>query len=176
VFQLGTKYSRALGATCLDGDGRPRPYVMGCYGIGVNRIAAAVVERFADESGIVWPPAIAPYEVVVIPLDMSEQRIVTAAEAAYTTLLDAGMDVILDDRSERPGVKFHDADLIGFPLRVVVGKGFLKTGQLELQLRRDGSKVMVGREELAEKVQAVLVELRAPIGQATDTGASQTGP
>jgi len=141
IFQLGTKYSEELGATFLDAGGRPRPYVMGCYGIGISRIAASAVESYADERGIVWPPAIAPYEVVVLPLRQ------------------AGVDVILDDRGERPGVKFNDADLIGFPLRVVVGKGFLRAGELELQVRRDGSRVNVPPEALCERVKALLAEL-----------------
>jgi len=159
IFQLGTKYSEELGATFLDAGGRPRPYVMGCYGIGISRIAASAVESYADERGIVWPPAIAPYEVVVLPLDMSEDRVVAAAEDAYGRLRQAGVDVILDDRGERPGVKFNDADLIGFPLRVVVGKGFLRAGELELQVRRDGSRVNVPPEALCERVKALLAEL-----------------
>lgn len=175
LFQLGTKYSEAVGATCLDAEGRARPYVMGCYGIGVNRIAAAVVERFADENGIVWPPAIAPYEVVVIPLDMSEQKVVAAAESAYGMLLRAGVDAILDDRSERPGVKFHDADLIGFPLRVVVGKGFLNTGQLELQVRRDGRKAFLRPEELAQRTQELLAQLHASAPAPAGENPSQRG-
>ncbi len=159
VFQLGTKYSKLLNATFLDASGRERPYVMGCYGIGVNRIAAAAVEQLADERGIVWPPAIAPYEVVVVPLDMSDEKIVAAAEEAYEALRQVGADVILDDRRDRPGVKFKDADLIGFPLRVVVGKGYLKSGELELQVRRDGSQSDVPPGELGGRVRAMLEQL-----------------
>ena len=140
TFKLGTKYSKALKARLLDAEGRQRPYVMGCYGLGINRIAAALVETLCDEDGIVWPPEAAPYQVLVMPLDMSEGRIVDAALDAYERLRGCGLDVLLDDRSERPGAKFHDADLVGFPIRVVVGKGYLKAGSLEVQVRRDGSR------------------------------------
>ena len=159
VFQLGTKYSEQLGATFLDADGKAKPCVMGCYGIGLNRIAAAGIDSACDESGIVWSPAIAPYEVVVMPLDMSEEALVSAAEQAYDALLKEGVDVILDDRDERPGVKFKDADLIGFPLRVVIGKVFLHTGKLELQVRRDGSRTNVDAAELTASVREALARL-----------------
>jgi len=161
VFQLGTKYSEELGARFLDADGKARPYVMGCYGIGITRTAAAVIEALADEDGIVWPPSVAPYEVVVMPLDMSQPKAVAAAEEAYEALLQAGVDVILDDRAERPGVKFNDADLIGFPVRVVVGKGYLKSGALELQARWDGSREEAPPEALGERVRALLDRFEA---------------
>jgi len=156
LFQLGTKYSKALGAAFLDSEGQRRPYVMGCYGIGINRIVAALVEAFSDESGIAWPASVAPYVACVMPLDMSEPRVVEAAEKAYLELCEAGLDVILDDREERPGVKFNDADLVGFPLKVVVGKGYLKRGELELQLRKDGSRSNVAPDELSGRVRALL--------------------
>ena len=159
VFQLGTKYSKSLGATFQDVDGKQKPCVMGCYGIGVNRIGAAAVESGCDGRGIVWPPAIAPFEVAVMPLDMSEEKVVAAAERAYAALGEAGVDVILDDRTERPGVKFKDADLIGFPLRVVVGKGYLNTGALELQVRRDGTSADVAPAALLEAVRDALARL-----------------
>jgi len=159
LFRLGTKYSEALGATYLDGDGREKPYVMGCYGIGVNRIVAALIEGGADERGIVWPPGVAPYEVLVLPLDLSEERIASAAEAAYEQLRKAGLDALLDDRDERPGVKFHDADLIGFPLRIVIGKGYLRDGSLELQVRRDDARTEVAPGEIAGVARRKLAEL-----------------
>jgi prolyl-tRNA synthetase len=162
VFQLGAKYSKMLKALFLDDTGKQVPYVMGCYGIGVNRIAAALIESSSDEAGIIWSPNIAPYEVAVLPLDISEQKIVAAAEEAYSALLEAGVDAILDDRSERPGVKFNDADLIGFPLRVVVGKGYLKAGKLELQVRRDGSRTEIEPTEIVGRTQAALGQLRKP--------------
>jgi len=163
LFQLGTKYSQALRATFLDARGEQRPYLMGCYGIGINRIAAARIESSSDEDGIIWSPDIAPYEVLVLPLDMSEERLVAAAEAAYAALRADGLDALLDDRDERPGVKFNDADLIGFPLRVVVGKGYLKTGKLELQVRRDGSRAEVQPAELPARVREALGRLRKAV-------------
>jgi len=159
VFKLGSKYSKALGAKFLDRDGSEKPYVMGCYGIGVNRIVAALIESTADDAGIVWCPTIAPYEVLVLPLDMSEEAVTMAAEDAYARLREAGADVLLDDRDERPGVKFKDADLVGFPLRIVIGKGFLRTGQLELQRRKDKMRADVPPEDIAEAVRNGLAEL-----------------
>ena len=140
VFKLGTKYSEALGATFADADGRQRPFEMGCYGLGVSRLVAAVIECHSDERGIVWPPAAAPFGTVIIALNAKDERIMAAAEDACVRLEAAGVDTLLDDRAETPGVKFNDADLIGFPLRVVVGKGYLKDGMLELQTRRDGGR------------------------------------
>jgi prolyl-tRNA synthetase len=159
VFQLGTKYSKALGATFLDDDGEEKPCIMGCYGIGINRIAAAAVESFADEDGIVWPPGIAPFEVCVMPLNANDEQIMGAAEDAYEALLEDDVEVILDDRDERPGSKFKDADLIGFPLRVVIGRGYQKTGELELQVRRDGRQEDVAPGALAGRVRELLAEL-----------------
>ncbi len=161
VFKLGTKYSEALDAAYLDSDGGRKPCVMGCYGIGLNRIMAAVVESGADEKGIVWPPGIAPYEVLVLPLDMSESEVAGAAEEAYDRLRQAGLDALLDDRDERPGVKFKDADLIGIPLRVVVGKGYLKSGSLELQVRRDDVRSEVAPEGIVEAARRGLTALSA---------------
>ena len=132
---------------------------MGCYGIGINRIAAAAVESFADEDGIVWPPGIAPFEVCVMPLNTDNEKVMHAAEDAYEMLLEDGLDVLLDDRDERPGSKFKDADLIGFPLRIIVGRGYLKTGELELQVRRDGHQEDVAPEALAGRVRELLQEL-----------------
>lgn len=162
IFKLGTKYSSALGATFMDPGGVNRPYVMGCYGIGINRIVAAAVETSADEKGIVWPPSLAPYEVTVLPLDMSQEEVTEAAESAYATLREAGLDVLLDDRDERPGVKFKDADLVGIPVRVVVGKGFLSSGAFELQLRRDDSRREVAAGALVGAVRECLAELSSP--------------
>jgi prolyl-tRNA synthetase len=158
VFQLGTKYSKSLGATFLDQDGREKPYIMGCYGIGLNRIAAAIVESFSDDDGIVWPPSIAPYQVAILPLKVGNEEIMRASESAHDALDEAGIDVILDDRDESPGSKFKDADLIGFPLKVVVGRGYEKNGTLELQVRTDGSQKDVKPENLVEEVRNALTE------------------
>jgi len=167
VFKLGTRYSDALGATYLDSDGKRKPFVMGSYGIGVNRILAALVESVADAQGIAWPPSIAPYEALVMPLDMSQKAVVAAAETAHDALENAGLEALLDDRDERPGVKFHDAELIGLPVRIVVGRGYLTSGNLELQVRQDGSRKEVPAAHVVEAVREVLASLcsHPPIAQ-----------
>ncbi|MFW6044109.1 MAG: proline--tRNA ligase [Planctomycetota bacterium] len=161
VFQLGTKYSKALEATFQDEDGQEKPCIMGCYGIGINRIAAAAVESFSDENGIIWPPSIAPFEVCVMPLTNDSDEVLQVANNAYETLQAEGIDVIIDDREESPGSKFKDADLIGFPLRVIVGRGYQKTGNLELQVRHDGNQREVPPAQLTSEVSELLDELKA---------------
>ncbi len=156
VFKLGTKYSEALQATFLNEKGEKKPIVMGCYGIGVTRTMAAAIEQNHDEHGIIWPLAIAPFHVVVIPVSNREAQQVEVAEKIYTDLLAAGVEVVLDDRNERPGVKFKDADLIGYPLRVVVGAKALAEGNVELKHRRSGEVETVKQEEIIEKVLAML--------------------
>ncbi len=160
VFQLGTKYSKALDATFLDDDGQEKPCIMGCYGIGINRIAAAAVERFADDDGIVWPPSIAPFQVCVMPLNSDSEEVARAAEEAYENLLADGIDVIMDDRDESPGSKFKDADLIGFPIRVVVGRGYLNSGELEVQVRKTGAQEDVAPEALSGRMRELLNDLQ----------------
>ncbi len=135
VFKLGTKYSEALGARFLDEHEQQHPAIMGCYGIGVNRIVAALIETSHDANGIIWPMTLAPYHVIVSPLNMQQTDVVQTAETLYEELTTLGLDVLLDDRDQRPGVKFKDADLIGIPLRVVVGGRTLAQGQLELKWR-----------------------------------------
>jgi prolyl-tRNA synthetase len=160
VFKLGTKYADSMGALFLDPDGKSQPYIMGCYGIGVNRILAASVEQSADENGIIWPPNIAPYEVAVLPLNVKDGATMEAAEQVYETLKEAGFDVILDDRDQRPGFKFKDADLIGFPLRVVIGKKFTESGELELQWRKDGRRESVAADRVAQAAADGMVALQ----------------
>jgi prolyl-tRNA synthetase len=146
VFYLGTKYSKAMNATFLDENGKPQFLEMGCYGIGVTRLPAAAIEQNHDERGIIWPDAIAPFTVVVCPIGMDRSDAVKAeAERIYTALLADGVDVILDDRGERPGAMFADWELIGVPHRVTIGDKGLKDGQVEYQHRRDAesSKVAV---------------------------------
>jgi prolyl-tRNA synthetase len=138
VFRLGTKYSDALKCTFLDADGRPQPMVMGCYGIGVGRTAAAAIEQNHDERGIRWPVALAPFEVAVLALNPAP-AVFAAAETIHDKFVRAGVDVIFDDRSERAGVKFTDAELIGFPFVVVVGSKGLEAGEVELKDRRTGA-------------------------------------
>jgi prolyl-tRNA synthetase len=135
VFKLGTKYSLALEAHFSDAEEQRRPIIMGCYGIGINRILAALIETRHDADGIIWPLALAPYEVILSPINVREEEVARAAEALYQELQQAGLEVLLDDRDQRPGVKFKDADLIGIPLRVVVGGRSLKEGQLEIKWR-----------------------------------------
>ena len=138
VFKLFTKYSEALKATYLDESGKPKPMQMGCYGVGVSRTMAAAVEQYNDENGIIWPAAIAPYHVLVVPVNNKDQESLHKAEEIYTQLQKAGVEVIIDDRNERPGVKFKDADLIGYPLRIVVGPKTISTGSLEVKIRKTG--------------------------------------
>ncbi len=158
VFKLGTKYSKAMGATFLDDKGTEIPLIMGCYGIGVNRIVAAAVEAGNDANGIIWPLNLAPYQVVVVPLTVKEGPVMETAEAIAAKLKGAGYDVILDDRDQRPGFKFKDADLIGFPLRVVVGERGLKEGKVEIKWRAEAEPPTVPAETAAD---SILAELKA---------------
>jgi prolyl-tRNA synthetase len=150
VFQLGTKYSEAMGATFLDETGKPQPMIMGCYGIGVTRILGAAIEQNYDERGIIWPEAIAPFEVVLCPMGYDRSDAVReAADKLYAKLCDAGVDVILDDRGERPGVMFADWELIGVPHRLVIGERGLKEGKIEYQGRRDKEPTLLPVDDAA---------------------------
>jgi len=152
VFKLGTKYSEALNATFLDADGTRRPCFMGCYGIGVTRTLQAVIEQSNDKDGIIWPKAVAPYTVCITPLGVApESEVMKLAEQLYAELSARGVDVILDDRDERPGFKFKDADLVGFPIRVGIGEKSLAKGEVELKLR-GGALTGVKKEEAVAKV------------------------
>ena len=154
VFKLGTKYSQALGATFLDAQGQEQVIFMGCYGIGVGRTVAAAIEQNNDENGIIFPMPIAPFQVIVTMVNPNDQEVCQAAEALYARLLELGIEVLLDDRDERPGSKFKDADLLGIPLRVTVGARGLKDGALEVQERRGGAREMLLLAEVAEAVAA----------------------
>ena len=136
IFKLGTKYSDAMGALVLDEDGRQRPVVMGCYGIGVTRVIAAAIEQNHDEGGIIWPTALAPFEVEILPLNMDSERVVEVAEALYQECRATGIETLLDDRPDRAGSKFADADLVGIPYRIVVGDRAVKEGFVEAAARR----------------------------------------
>lgn len=158
IFQLGKKYSEAMGATVLDESGKQATLYMGCYGIGVTRVVAAAIEQNHDARGIIWPDAIAPFQVVVVPLNAAKsQRVKDTAETLYRELSAAGFDVLLDDRDERPGVKFADSELIGIPHRVVVGERGLEAGKLEYRHRR---------AEAAEEIPLAdaIATLRAKLG------------
>jgi prolyl-tRNA synthetase len=146
IFKLGTKYSVPLKANYLDEQGNEKPIIMGSYGIGPARIAAAAIEQGNDENGIIWPLAIAPYQVLIVPVNVKDQRSMDVAEELYAALEEKGFEVLMDDRDERAGVKFKDADLIGIPLRVIIGEKNLKEGLMELKERKTGNveKVKVG--------------------------------
>jgi prolyl-tRNA synthetase len=157
VFFLGDKYSKALGATFLEADGKPAVLQMGCYGIGISRIAAAAIEQNNDDKGIVWTRALAPFEVVICPMAWHKNETVrNAAESLYSTLKAAGVDVMLDDRDIRPGSMFADWELIGIPLRITVGDRGLKDGIVEMQTRRDGVATRVELEQAAATIVSTL--------------------
>ncbi len=161
VFKLGTKYSASMGATVLDDQGRERILFMGCYGIGVGRTVAAAIEQNHDENGIIWPMPIAPFQVIVTMVNPNDEQVSLAAEQIHAQLLALGVESLLDDRDERPGSKFKDADLIGIPLRLTVGARALKDGQVELQHRRSAERTMLALEEAAARVaQQVRTELQ----------------
>jgi prolyl-tRNA synthetase len=166
VFKLGTKYSESLEAKFLDDKEQQHTIIMGCYGIGVNRIIAALVETSHDENGIIWPMSLAPYEVIITPLNVKDPEVMQPAERLYAELKAAGVDVLFDDRDQRPGVKFKDADLIGIPLRVIVGGRSLTQGQLEIKWRSqsDAQSIPIAGATLAI---AALVEEQRLLAQAT---------
>jgi prolyl-tRNA synthetase len=152
VFKLGTKYSAALKATFLDENGTEQPLIMGCYGIGVGRTVAAVIEQNHDEHGIAWPVAIAPYHVIVVPVTIKDEQQAKTAREIYEALQRADVEVVLDDRDERPGVKFKDADLIGFPIRITVGPKSLSKGMAEITLRKTGERMELPVDQITDYV------------------------
>ena len=159
VFKLGTKYSEALQATFLDQNGRPNPMIMGCYGIGVSRTLAAAIEQYHDENGIIWPRSIAPFEAVIVPINAKDEALMSTSHTIYTALKDAGVDVLLDDRKDRAGVKFKDADLIGYPLRITVSKNTLENNEVEIQIRKSGEALPCAIDSVATKVTELLQNL-----------------
>ena len=161
VFQLGTKYSEAMGATFMDENGHERPFQMGCYGIGVSRTLQAVVEQHHDEAGIIWPVCVAPYEVEIVPLATNDDVVWPATEDLAARLVEAGLEVLVDDRKERAGVKFADADLMGFPYQVVLGKRGVKAGEAEIKVRATGERVKVPFDQAATWLADHIVPERA---------------
>ena len=159
IFALGTKYSDAMGATFLDDTGKSQPLQMGCYGIGVGRTMAAAIEQNHDEHGIIWPRAIAPYEVVVVAVNAKVEEQLHYAEEVYEELRAAGIDVLLDDRRERAGVKFNDCDLIGYPVRIAIGPKTIENGSIEVKVRRTGELVNFARDTYLKGVQDMLATL-----------------
>ncbi len=164
IFKLGTKYSQALKAVFLDEQGHEKPIIMGCYGIGVGRTVAAAIEQNHDKDGIIFPIPISPFEVTILPLQMHETAVVETAATIYRELMDRNIDVFLDDRDERAGIKFNDADLLGIPVRVTVGLRSVKNGQVELKLRAESESVLVSVKDasatIKEKVQDVYDSLK----------------
>ena len=154
IFKLGTKYSKPMNAVFTDVDGKSKPYVMGCYGIGISRTAAAAVEKFHDENGIIWPASIAPYQVIIIPANIKDELQLKVANELYAELLAKGVEVVIDDRDERAGVKFKDADLIGFPYRITVGKT-IQDGLVEFKTRKTGEMVTLTPDEAVKQTVAL---------------------
>ena len=163
VFKLGTKYSKAMRAVYLDEHGEEQLIFMGCYGIGVGRTVAAAIEQNHDENGIIFPISMAPFEVVILPLQMHEKTVVESSETVYEDLLDRGIDVLLDDRDVRGGIKFKDADLLGTPVRITLGARSLKDGQAELKLRRGSESTLVPLQNTPEVVAGIVKELHDSI-------------
>lgn len=163
VFKLGTKYSAALGAEYLDDQGAGHAMIMGCYGIGVNRIIAAAIECSHDDDGIIWPISIAPYQVLLVGLNLSDDATRTAAETLYAQLTEAGLEVLFDDRDARPGVKFKDADLIGIPLRVTIGPKGVAQNNAEIKLRRGGDMETCSLDATAARVIELVRQLLAEL-------------
>ncbi len=160
IFQLGTKYSEAMGATVLDENGKTIPMIMGCYGIGVTRVIAAAIEQNYDDRGIIWPRSMAPFEVALVPLNMDKSAAVAeVTERLYQQLSAAGIDVLMDDRKERPGVKFAEMELIGVPVRVTIGERSLAEGQLEVQRRGDDQATNVAVDDALNRIRDLLDSL-----------------
>jgi prolyl-tRNA synthetase len=156
IFKLGTKYSEKLGCNFADEDGQERPMIMGCYGLGIGRTVAAAIEQNHDADGIIWPRPLAPFEVLLAALNPDDGEVRRVAEQLYGQLLEKGIEVLYDDRDERPGVKFKDADLVGFPVRLVVGAKSLADGKVEVSLRRDRQKYLVPVVEAVSRVMELL--------------------
>ncbi len=161
VFKLGTKYSESMKATYLDAAGKEQIIFMGCYGIGVGRSVAACIEQNHDADGIIFPIPIAPFHCIISALNPKDESVMGAAEQIYTELTNAGVETLLDDRDERPGSKFKDADLIGIPLRIVVGNKNLVNGNVELKQRRGGEVELLPIADAMAKVRQTVVEALA---------------
>ena len=158
IFKLGTIYSAQMNGTYLDENGKAKPYIMGCYGIGVSRLIAAIIEQNNDENGIIWPKEVAPYLVHLVCLDMKKDVQKELAEKIYTKLLEDKIEVLYDDRIERPGVKFNDADLIGLPIQIIVGRK-ADEGIVEIKVRKTGEREEVLIENLYTKLHEIIENL-----------------
>ena len=158
VFKLGTKYSQAMKAAYLDKDGQEKIMIMGCYGIGIGRTVAACIEQNYDKDGIIWPVPLAPYQVIITPVNVNEKNIFEAAENLYISMLVEGIEVIFDDRDERAGVKFKDADLIGIPLRITIGQKNLADGNVELKIRKTGENKLYPLPKIIQEVKTFIAK------------------
>ncbi len=158
VFQLGTKYSQALNAVFIDEDGKQKPFIMGCYGIGVSRLIAAIIESHNDKGGIIWPRQVAPFDVQILPVQMQEEEVVKAAREIYDALVKTGREVLMDDRDESAGRKFNDADLIGIPCRITIGSKTLREGKVEIKDRRTGNVRLVERTQAVAEIGSLLTK------------------
>jgi len=152
IFKLGTKYSLVLGANFIDAKGQQKPIIMGCYGIGVSRLVSAIIAQNHDKDGIVWPKEISPYQVVILPLDTTDRKIMAKAVEVYKELEQGGIEVLFDDRDERAGVKFKDADLLGISLQIIIGRESLKKNTLELKIRRNQKKIIKTKTVILEEI------------------------
>jgi len=159
IFKLGTKYSEAMGATFLDAQGREKPVIMGCYGIGVGRTAAAAIEQNNDAGGIIWPAPLAPFQVIITSINPKDEEVHKVSESLYASLAGKGVSVLLDDRDERPGVKFKDSDLIGIPLRVTIGSRGIKEGKIEVKLRQEREPALVETSRVVTEVLDMLTAM-----------------
>ena len=159
IFKLGTIYSEKMNGTYLDENGKAKPYIMGCYGIGVSRLIAAIIEQNNDENGIIWPKEVAPYLVHLVCLDMKKDVQKETAEKIYNKLLEEKVEVLYDDRIERPGVKFNDADLIGLPIQIIVGRK-ADEGIIEIKVRRTGEREEVLIKNLYTKLHEIIENLK----------------
>ncbi len=156
IFKLGTKYSKSMNASFLDNSGQEKPFVMGCYGIGISRTMAAAVEQNNDENGIIWPIPIAPYPVIIVPVNVKKEDQMEMAEKIYQVLTEKGIEVILDDRDERAGVKFKDADLIGIPVRITIGPKALQENRVEIKKRWEKEPVLTEIESVLEAIEQII--------------------
>lgn len=156
IFKLGTKYSAGLGASFLDAQGKLQPIIMGCYGIGVSRLISAIIEQNNDKDGIIWPKEIAPYKVIILALDITDEKIKQSSAVLHKELEEKGIETLFDDRDERAGVKFKDADLLGIPLQVIIGKKTLKDNTMELKVRSSGENIVKPKGEIIKEVERLI--------------------
>lgn len=157
IFKLGTKYSSVLGASFIDAKGQQKPIIMGCYGIGVSRLVSAIIAQNHDKDGIVWPKEISPYKVIILPLDTTDRKIMAKAVEVYKELEQGGIAVLFDDRDERAGVKFKDADLLGISLQIIIGRESLKKNTLELKIRRNQKKLIKTKTVILEEIKRFVI-------------------